>query len=116
MDQFEKMLETQEVLYCVLLSTDGRRWREYGDRNTLPYKGLANSYFPSPQIAGELNDDLEASILPQIVSQGELTCFLMKPRPDLIVGAFVIDDSDVEALAARSRALDELVAMTLSDQ
>ena len=116
MNNFENMLQEQDVRYCVVLSTDGRSWREFGDRTALPYKGLADSYFPGPQIAGELNSDLEESILPQIVSQGDLTCFLMKPKPDLIVGAFVIDQGDIHTLVARSKTLDALVSKALGRQ
>ncbi len=107
MTEFDEFLQLNSIIYAVVLSTDGVRWEEYGNKEKVKYKGIVNQYFPGPIIAKSLNEMLSESILPQVVTQGEVACMLFKPVPNLIVGLFLESHEGVIERAKRSRALND---------
>ena len=105
MTKLSQVLEKNQVLYAIVSSTDGMIWNEYGDKNQLTFQGIVDSYFPGPEKMPYLDEFLEGQILPTTISQGNLNCTIFKPTNDRIVGAFLVDDSDVVTQMRRCRAI-----------
>lgn len=114
MDELEKIIADNDVLYAVVTDVEGTRWKEYGSRKRVPYQGIINGYFPGPEGMRSLAQFLEGQILPKTISQGHVVLMISKPTDKDIVGLFFTETGDTAAKMRRGRELNAKVIEALS--
>lgn len=106
MPDIQSIIDEFDVIYAVLMSTDGSNWEEYGDAGCLKYRGMVSQYFPGPEIAGTLDRMLTQAVdLPQIVSQGDEHCVLTKPSAGTIAGLFLSHTGNAVSLFVKAEEI-----------
>ena len=97
----------------VIAAADGSVIARGGDFEGLIWPTLVKDLFGGPDEVKVLFDYLEGKMLPQLSSQGEVFCVLMKPTKDIVIGAFAQDGRDAISLYREgkevSKALEELL-------
>ena len=106
MSKMEDLFRGRGVLYALVCSREGERLFEFGDARSLPYRGLLERFFLGAGSFQLLFDYLDNSILPQVVSQGELSCVLTVLPSGVVVGAFVMEGPGVGDIHAWAEDLE----------
>jgi hypothetical protein len=114
LERLRSILEENGFCFGVVASSDGRELARYGEVASLKWKGLL-ALFEDENAVTNLDLSLEGRILPQIHSQGEVSCLIMKPRKDLVVGLYRQDNPDVEKLFQDGKALSRKLSSEWHD-
>jgi hypothetical protein len=80
--------ESYDLVYGIMCSPRGDVFAESGDKESLPWTGLYNSLFGSPEAIITLYNSLSEQILPQEFAQGDMYCFVDTPTDGYLVGLF----------------------------
>ena len=102
MTDFEKLLQHERIIYAVVSNPDGSRWQEFGDKRAKELGDLLATHAPTREAMPEIAEWMEGMVLPQVVGQGEQTCFYCRPAADVIVILYPTGDRDSEASMLRA--------------
>lgn len=111
----EQMLAHHDVPFAVTYERDSHQLQRLGNFDSEEFSGLYNTHFHSEDMALNTLKSLEGQILPQMVSQGDTTCFLDRPKPNLLVGWFKTSQMDGVALYMFGSELHEKLAAELKN-
>ncbi len=97
------------IAVAIVASVDDGAVVMIGQSTALEYDDLAEQLFGDAGRIAELNRSLEGQILPQMWSQGSVSCVVCKPDPHSIVGFIYHETRSVVEQYRWSKAVNDRV-------
>ncbi len=91
---FLDLLSEYSILVAIIASLDDGKIEMIGEKEDLAYDGLVGRLFGDAETIATLNRSLEGQMLPQVWSQGAVTCIVCKLSNNRIVGLFYHETGD----------------------
>ena len=107
------LCEEYDSVYCIAARTTGERMTTVGSPSSLRWTGLIRLLFGDASTIVDLNERLQRRILPQLFTQGEEKCVVIKPFDDLLVGFFHQGSKDQLQLFNEGREISQRIADAL---
>ncbi|WP_144408463.1 hypothetical protein [Pelosinus fermentans] len=92
--KYTDFMSKHGIIYLVIVDLESYAIVSFGWSYKLPYAGLLDLFHDEESIKS-LNDSLEGEIMPQAMRQGEVKCLICKPKNDMLVGLFYLENRDV---------------------
>lgn len=104
---FRQVIDEQEFIFGIIASSSGEEILRYGDIDALQWKDLVKSLFGDVDAIVRLNKSLEGQILPQVYSQGDVRCAILKPKEELLIGLFDQSGKDTATFYKECREISK---------
>ena len=106
-NNLRQVIDEQGFLCGIIATSSGEEILRYGDFDALHWKDLVKSLFGDADAIVTLNKSLEGQILPQVYSQGDVRCAILKPKEELLVGLFDQSGKDAATFYKECREISK---------
>lgn len=86
MADIDKFMKNHGIAYAIVTNLDSGLIETLGNISDLAYDDLVKQLFADFNSIKSLNKSLEGQMMPQIWSQGEVRCIVIKPTVNIIIG------------------------------
>ncbi len=111
----KEVLTNLEVSFAIVADLYSNEIRRIGEVENVDKTDLVTSLFADAETVQALDRSLEGQLLPQIWSQGVVSCIVCKPTDSTIVGLFVKDALDLVQQYHWSKKADQLIASVFEE-
>jgi hypothetical protein len=106
----QRVIDEYGYLCGIIALSSGQEIMRYGNFAALQWKDLSNSLFGDAEAIVRLDQSLEGQILPQVFSQGDVRCAVMKPKEEIIVGIFDQSGKDLVSFYKECKEISKRLA------
>jgi hypothetical protein len=100
-----KFIDSNQIIYMLVIRTDDFSAESFGDRSGLPYSGLADSLFGDKASAQNTLNAIDGKIVPQSWRQGDLKCLCFPLDEGTFAGLFYLDTAEMAESHFRGKRL-----------
>ncbi|MCA9040110.1 MAG: hypothetical protein KDA65_07185 [Planctomycetaceae bacterium] len=115
LESLRTTLEGLNVSFAVIAELLSGEIQFYGDRQMIGDPHLIEALFGDNSAIQTLNKSLEGQLLPQIWSQGKITCVVCKPTENIIVGLFHSDHRTAVEHYQWSKKADAMIRLVYTE-
>lgn len=112
--RFMQYMLKNEIVYSVIVNLESSSIASFGWRYKLPEDDLLSSFYDEERVRG-LDQYLEGKVMPQSMRQGQVRCLLCKPKSNVLIGLFYIENRDVAESYKFGKQLNDELSVIIND-